>query len=226
MLVHEHLLASSAIPFIFPATRLHHEGRGAWYGDGSMRQASPLSPAIHLGAKRLVIIGAGRAHQPQDDIHDDARYPSLAQVAGHAMASMFLDALSADIERMQRVNRTLESLTPEQRAAHPLHPIESIIIAPSERLDEMASRHIHRLPRAVQLLLRSTGVRHGQRQGAALASYLLFEQSYTRELIDLGEQDGLAQREALSMFLQPSEFTVARTQRLQAGARMGLVPSA
>ncbi len=73
MLVHEHLLASSAIPFIFPATRLHHDGRGQWYGDGSMRQASPLSPAIHLGAKRLVIIGAGRAHQPQDDLADDHR---------------------------------------------------------------------------------------------------------------------------------------------------------
>ncbi|MFG6467000.1 patatin-like phospholipase family protein [Roseateles sp. BYS87W] len=218
MLVHEHLMASSAIPFIFPATRLHHEGRGAWYGDGSMRQSSPLSPAIHLGAKRLVIIGAGRMHQPQDEIVHDHRYPSLAQVAGHAMSSIFLDALSADIERMQRVNRTLEGLSADQRANHPLQPIESIVIAPSQRLDDVAARHIHRLPKSVQLLLRSTGVRAGQRQGAALASYLLFESAYTQELLELGEKDGMAQREALHAFLQPSEFTLMRTQRLRAVA--------
>lgn len=225
MLVHEHLMASSAIPFIFPATRLHHEGRGGWYGDGSMRQSSPLSPAIHLGARRLVVIGAGRMHQPADEVVDDARYPSLAQVAGHAMASIFLDALSADIERMQRVNCTLSMLTPEQRIGHPLAPIDAIIITPSERLDDMAARHIHRLPRSVQLLLRSSGVREGQRQGAALASYLMFESAYTRELIDLGEQDGMAQRSALETLLQPSEFSLAQAARREAGARDSLMPS-
>ena len=228
-ITHEHLLASSAIPFIFPATRLHHEGRGGWYGDGSMRQSSPLSPAIHLGARRLVVIGAGRMHQPADEAVDDARYPTLAQVAGHAMSSIFLDALAADIERMQRINRTLEMLSPEQRTSHPLAPIDAIIIAPSQRLDDIAARHVHRLPRPVQLLLRSTGVRHGQRQGAALASHLLFERAYTQELIELGEQDGLAQREALSLLLQPSEFTLARAQRRQAmaaGGMAGLAPSA
>ncbi|RTL46725.1 MAG: patatin-like phospholipase family protein [Burkholderiales bacterium] len=214
-LVHEHLMASSAIPFIFPATRLHHEGRGGWYGDGSMRQASPLSPAIHLGARRLVIIGAGRMHQPADAPLDDARYPSLAQVAGHAMSSIFLDALAADIERMQRINSTLGMLTPEQRAGHPLAPIEAVIIAPSERLDDMAARHIHRLPRSVQRLLRSTGVRDGRREGAALASYLLFESAFTQELLALGEQDGMAQRDALASFLQPSEFALALAQRRQ-----------
>ncbi len=213
MLVHEHLMASSAIPFIFPAIRLHHEGGGAWYGDGSMRQSSPLSPAIHLGARRLVIIGAGRMHEPPQAPQKDHRYPSLAQVAGHAMSSIFLDALASDIERMVRINRTLEHLSPAQRAEHPLKPIESIVIAPSQRLDDIASKHIHALPKAVQVLLRSTGVRPGQLQGAALASYLLFEGAYTQELMALGESDGLAHRQALLAFLRPSEFTAARANR-------------
>lgn len=213
MLVHEHLLASSAIPFIFPATRLHHAGQGAWYGDGSMRQSSPLSPAIHLGAKRLVVIGAGRMHGPQDAASPDHRYPTLAQVAGHAMSSIFLDALASDIERMQRINRTLTMLSADQLAAHPLQPIEALIIAPSERLDDIASRHIHRLPKPVRMLLRSSGVQAGQVSGAALASYLLFEREYTQELIALGERDGMTARCELEAMLAPNEFTRLRVQR-------------
>lgn len=218
MLVHEHLLASSAIPFIFPATRLHHGGSGAWYGDGSMRQSSPLSPAIHLGARRLLIIGAGRMHEPPGAVVDDPRYPSLAQVAGHAMASIFLDALSADIERMERINRTLAALTPEQRAAHPLQPIDALVIAPSERLDEIAAEHVGRLPRPVQLLLRASGVKAGQFKGAALASYLLFEPEYTQALMQLGERDGLAHRAELEALLAPSAFQRLSQRRREAAA--------
>ena len=112
----DHLMASSAIPFIFPAVRLKTAGgRRHYFGDGSMRQAAPISPAIHLGADRILVIGAGRLHEPDDVREGRLEYPPLAQIAGHAMSSIFLDALAVDIERMQRVNSTLRLLTPEQR---------------------------------------------------------------------------------------------------------------
>ncbi|WAC71715.1 patatin-like phospholipase family protein [Roseateles sp. SL47] len=216
-LVHDHLLASSAIPFIFPATRLQHEGRGAWYGDGSMRQSAPLSPAIHLGAQQLLIIGAGRMHEPTIGDIDDARYPSLAQVAGHALSSIFLDALAVDIERMERINRTLAMLTPEMREQHSLRPVNALVIAPSERLDSIAARHIDALPKAVRLLLKSAGARQGHAGGAALASYLLFEPGYTQELMDLGERDALQQKDKLQAWLHPSELAQARDRRMASG---------
>lgn len=193
-LTHQHLLASAAIPFIFPARQLASETDRSWYGDGSMRQSAPLSPAIHLGARRLLVIGAGRMNEPQGRQAPDAGYPSLAQIAGHALSSIFLDALAVDIERMQRINRTLSLLPPEHRKYSPLQPIEALVISPSQRLDDLAAKHVEDLPKPIRLLLRAVGVGQGAGQGAALASYLLFEAPYTRALMDLGEQDTLAQK--------------------------------
>ncbi|HMO46374.1 MAG TPA: patatin-like phospholipase family protein [Rubrivivax sp.] len=202
-----HLLASSAIPFVFPATELPIHGQPQWFGDGSMRQTAPLSPAIHLGAQRLVVIGAGRVQHPAVHRVDSTGYPSLAQIAGHSLSSIFLDALTADVERLQRINRTLALLSDEARAATPLHPINALVITPSQRLDDIAARHVRDLPATVRGLLRAVGVRsngHGA-QGAALASYLLFESGYTRELMALGEQDVLSRRdEVLGFFGWPA----------------------
>jgi NTE family protein len=198
----DHLLASSAIPFVFPAQRLEHAGQGGWYGDGSMRQTAPISPAIHLGAQRVLIIGVGRLHEPPGRSVPDQGYPTLAQIGGHAMSSIFLDGLSVDIERLHRINRTLELLTPEQRLATPLQPIQALVIAPSQRIDEMAARHQHALPRPVRALLRGVGStsRAGDARGAALASYLLFEAPFTRELMALGEADTLARADEVRAF--------------------------
>ena len=111
----EHLLASAAIPFVFPAVSLPIEGRHEYFGDGSMRQSAPISPAVHLGAQRILVVGAGRMHEPAGPRIGSSEYPNLAQIAGHAMSSIFLDALAVDIERLQRINATLSLLTPEAR---------------------------------------------------------------------------------------------------------------
>ena len=134
-------------------------------------------------------------------------YPSLAQIAGHSLSGIFLDALTADVERLQRINRTLALLSDEARLATPLRHIEALVIAPSQRLDEIAARHVEELPTTVRALLRGLGVSGSGRaaQGAALASYLLFEAGYTRELMALGEADVAARRsEVLDFFGWPA----------------------
>ena len=196
----EHLLASSALPFIFPAVPLYLDGRLEYCGDGSMRQLAPISPAIHLGATRVLVVGAGRMSESEDCTVDSARvrYPSLAQIAGHALSSIFLDSLAADIERLNRVNQTLAMLPRELLARTPLRPVALLVIAPSERLDDIAARHTHDLPGPVRTLL--AGIGATEARGAALASYLLFEPGYTRELMALGREDTYARRDDVLEF--------------------------
>lgn len=212
-----HLLASSAIPFVFPSTELEREGQAEWFGDGSMRQTAPISPAIHLGATRVLVIGAGRMQEPADRRVPNRGYPSLAQIAGHAMSSIFLDALAVDIERLERINRTLALLSHEALQATTLRPVQALVISPSQRLDDIAGRHQARLPLPVRTLLRGVGVTGQGReaQGATLASYLLFEADYTRELMALGEADAQAMREEVLRFfgwgsLSDQDRTVVR----------------
>jgi NTE family protein len=197
----EHLLASSALPFIFPAVPLYLDGRLEYCGDGSMRQLAPISPAIHLGAHRVLVVGAGRMSEAGRLPPQRVRYPSLAQIAGHALSSIFLDGLAVDIERLNRINQTL-SMLPEASLAHtPLRRVALLVIAPSERLDDIAARHTHNLPGPVRTLL--AGIGATEARGAALASYLLFEAGYTRELMELGRRDTHARRDDVLEFFGP-----------------------
>ena len=202
---HSHLLASSAIPFVFPAASIALDGVDEWFGDGSMRQTAPISPAVHLGAQKLLVIGAGRMHEPPGRrVEDNASYPSLAQIAGHALSNIFLDALAVDVERMRRINHTLSLLPEAARAKTALRPIDVLVIAPSQRLDDLAAEHQDTLPVPVRAMLRGMGVTGKGRdaRGAALASYLLFEAPYTRALMALGEADAYARRDEVLAFFQ------------------------
>lgn len=195
----EHLLASSAIPFVFPAVRINRE----YFGDGSMRQLAPISPAIHLGADRILVIAGGRRSEEARQRSD--AYPSPAQVAGHAMSSIFLDGLSMDLERLERINTTVSALTAEQRleAGIALKPIETLVIAPSQRLDYLATRHRNALPNSLRLVLRGIGAM--RKNGSVLLSYLLFERAYTRSLMQLGYTDAMSRRAELARFLRIDE---------------------
>jgi NTE family protein len=200
----DHLLASAAIPLIFPAVPLFCDDRCEYFGDGSLRELAPISPAIHLGASKVLVIGAGNISGPERSFAEFSGYPSLAQVAGHALSSIFLDGLSVDLERMMRINSTLSLLTPEQLARTPLRPVRILAMTPSQPLDSIASRHVGSLPLPIRTLLSAIGAT--ERRGAALASYLLFESSYTRSLIELGQIDTLNRRdEVLAFFDQESE---------------------
>ena len=194
----EHLVASSALPFIFPPVHINRE----YFGDGSMRQIAPISPALHLGADRLLVIGVGRQLQqrPPERIRT-ASHPSLAQIAGHALNSIFLDSLEVDLERLQRINRTIEIIPRGalERSRYPLHHVDFRVLTPSEELEKIASQHARELPRTIRALLYTVGGL--RRSGSTLLSYLLFEQSYCRALIQLGYRDTMARKDDLLAFL-------------------------
>jgi NTE family protein len=196
----EYLLASASLPFIFPAVKVHRE----YFGDGSVRQIAPISPALHLGADRVLVVGTGR-QSPDAARARSNIYPSLAQIAGHALNSIFLDGLSVDIERLERINRTVSLIPPEKlaEARLPLRPIKVLFISPSQPIERIAARFVHELPRSVRFILRPTGALN--RSGSNLASYLLFEEPFCRALIDLGYQDTAGREKEVGEFFAGTE---------------------
>jgi NTE family protein len=214
----EHLMASSAIPFLFPATPLWVDGNMEYFGDGSMRQSSPLSPAVHLGANKILAIGVGQPQRGSMDLSGSSfqaspaskHKPSLGNIAGHAMASVFNDTLMADVEQVQRVNQSIQQLKSHLSQHHspglaqslPFREVEVLAMQPSESLDALAQAHVHELPRPVHRVLEGLGALKGS--GAGLASYLLFEPGFLRALMALGAHDVNLRKEELLGFFSDS----------------------
>lgn len=199
----DHLMASAAIPIIFPAVRVHRE----FFGDGALRQLSPISPALHLGAERVLVIGVGG--QSETRVREKSvSYPSIAQVVSHIMNSSFIDSLEADIERLTRVNKTLRLIPEEVRQQQSaLREVDVLVISPpAQVLDTIAMRHAHLLPKSIRLFVRGSGAT--QRSGSGVLSYLLFEAAYCNDLMALGYHDGQGRREQLQKFLGIDENTV------------------
>ncbi len=194
----KHLLASSAIPFIFPAVLVNRE----YFGDGSMRQIAPISSALHLGATRVLIIGLGHSEEEQNrsNICD---YPSLAQIAGHVMDSIFLDSLKVDVERVQRINHSIGMLSEDAQQQINWRHVDVLVIEPSQAIEKIAERYAMHLPWTIRFLLRGIGAM--RRSGANLVSYLLFEKNFCRAMIELGYQDALKQKQEILDFINPCE---------------------
>ena len=193
----QHLMASAAIPLVFPSAKIKHDH----LGDGSIHQLSPLSPAIHLGAEKIFVVGV---EQPKEPIHareNNPHPPTTATIAGHLLDSVFSDTLQSDIERMERVNHTL-SLIPEdlKNQTAGLKSINSLVINPSHDFNAIAVKYYDKLPLSIRLLLRSVGITNDAE--SSLVSYLLFEKSYCKELISLGFNDALEQESKIREFLK------------------------
>lgn len=197
----EHIMASSAIPMFFPPEKIGD----SWYGDGCVRQTTPLSPAIHLGADRIITIGIRAPHPHERQKHlafAPNRNPTIGQIAGVMMNAVFLDSMEGDVERLSRINQTLYHLDQAKREEyfHALRPLPILMLRPSQDLGAMTAQLNRELPPMLRYLLKGIGVSGDD--GLDLLSYLAFDKSYTRPLMELGHLDTMARADEIKRFLE------------------------
>lgn len=189
------LMASSAIPLVFPSVKIKQEH----YGDGSIHQLSPLSPAIHLGAEKLLIIGVEQPKEPIFTAENNPHPPTTSTIAGHLLDSIFSDTLQSDLERMSRINETLKLLSAQDKKQHNLKHIDSLLLNPSHDFNRIAVEYFYDLPLSIRILLRSIGITNDSE--SSLVSYLLFEKRFCSHLIKLGFEDTIARESEIKAFL-------------------------
>lgn len=196
----QHLLGSSAIPMVFPAVRIRND----YQGDGALRQTSPLSPLLSMGANRLLIIGVSNSANESDTPNTIERpYPSPGQIAGYLFESLFLESLDADLERLEHYNTLLRNVPGRhiQLDGSVIQPVDKVVITPSVDVREIVSRHMHRFPKSMKVVLRVLGAH--KPEGRQISSYLLFESSFCQELMELGYSDGKAQMRSIDRLFTP-----------------------
>ncbi len=199
----DHLMASAAIPLLFPPMKIGND----YFGDGAMRQQHPLSPAVHLGADRLLVIGVRARRDAGVSVHHSAALaPTPGEVFGYMLDTLFTDQIYSDLEQLERMNdlvRCAPETTRGERA------IETLMMAPSVDPREIAARHVSQMPGGLRALLRVIGGR--DESGVQLASYLMFEARYTRALIELGYHDAMQARAAIIAFMNGEKLPQVMT---------------
>jgi NTE family protein len=204
----DHVMASAAIPVFFPPVAI---GR-SFYGDGCVRMHCPMSPAIHLGAERIVAVSQRHLRPPAETAEREALSKTdvlpLSEIAGVLLNAVFLDSLDTDFERLERINRTLELVPREKRAGVDLRPVPALLLRPSQDLGKLAADEYHRFPAMLRYLLKGIGATG--HAGEDLLSYLAFEPVYVKRVMDLGYADTLARRAEVEEFLLPPERARAR----------------
>jgi len=189
----DHLMASVAIPLLFPPIKIGED----YFGDGAMRQLHPLSPAIHLGADRLLIIGVRARRAAGVTVNRlQALMPSPGEIFGYMLDTLFTDQIYGDLEQLERINMLVHSAPQATRGER---TVETLMLAPSVDPREIAARYVGEMPPGLRALLRVIGGRDAS--GYQLASYLMFEAGYTRALIELGYRDAMEARSALGAFM-------------------------
>jgi NTE family protein len=198
-ITHEHVMASAAIPVFFPPVALH----GSYYGDGCVRMTYPLSPAIHLGADRVVAVSVRHMRTPEETLAREALartdHMPLSEIAGVLLNAVFLDSVDSDLERLNRTNRTLELVPPEKRDKLEMRPVPALALRPSQDLGKLAADEYDKFPAMLRYLLRGIGA--SGHSGEDLLSYLAFEPNYVRRVMDLGYTDTMARRDEIEEFL-------------------------
>ena len=190
----EHVLASSALPFLFPAVKIG----SSWHGDGGIRLVAPLSPAVHLGATKIIAMSTGYQRSPEEAGHQDVvGYPPAAQILGQLLSAIFLDVIDEDVTRLQRLNTMLRGLQPHEREG--FKPIDLLVLRPSVDPGRLAAEYEQYLPRNLKLLTRALGAK--ETESPDIVSLLMFEPHYTQRLIEIGEADVAARLDDIRTFL-------------------------
>ncbi len=192
----DHVMASAALPLLFQAVRVNRE----YFGDGSMRFHAPISPALHLGAEQVMVIGVGPKSTLPPERHAMGVPPTVAQVAGHILDSIFFDGLQGDLERLERVNDMIALATVDELRQHsiPLRPIKTLVLTPSEDISQIAGHHAKSIPAGLRFVLKRIGA--SGTSASTVLSYLMFEASFCQDLIALGYEDAKRKEESIAIF--------------------------